>query len=78
MTIHRPSATSSRHSSRDEAVDRLYWVLTELDAERTVSWAEVERRAVDHDPSLDDAWSVAEGPALEAIIGESRRRVRTA
>ncbi len=74
MTVHRPSATSSRHGSRDEAVDRLYWVLTELDAERTVSWAEVERRAIGHDPALDDAWSVAEGAALETIIGQARRR----
>lgn len=76
MTIHRPSATASRHSSRDEAVDRLYWILTELDAERSVSWAEVERRAIAYEPAArDDAWSVAEGSALEAIVRASRRRV---
>jgi len=75
MTIHRPSAVTSHHSSRDEAVDRLYWVLSELDAEHKVSWSEVERRAIAHDEGgMDDTWSAAEGTELEAIVGASRRR----
>jgi len=66
---HAPSA----HASQDEATDRLYWLLMHLDPERTVSWGEVERRAITcvaDDPS--SPWRLLEGAELEHVVGGLR------
>lgn len=67
------SLAASRHASADEATDRLYWLLTHLDAERTVPWGEVERRAISRADG-DLPWLLLEGPPLAAILRELRDR----
>jgi len=69
----RPSGrAASEHASQDEATDRLYWLLTHLDPQRTVAWGEVERRAIASTTQGSSAWLLAEGAELERIVVELR------
>lgn len=62
----------SEHASQDEATDRLYWLLTHVDPQRTVAWGEVERRAIASTGQNPSAWLLAEGEELERIVDELR------
>jgi hypothetical protein len=73
MSKQRPE-TATRHVSQHEATDRLYWLLVQRDPNRSVSWSEVERRAVSYAPHDELPWRLEEGLALERIIAGVRHR----
>lgn len=64
----------SQHASRDAAADHLRTALAAIDPDGSVDWAEVEGRAITHDPGegVEEDWRVAEGAELEQIVGRLR------
>lgn len=77
-TTWSAQGSSSRHISRDEAIDRLYWLLGDLDPAHEVPWGAIERVAVSPVPDDELPWRLAEGAELVGIVAGLREHRRSA
>lgn len=73
-TAQSAHVTCSRHISQHEAIDRLYWLLAQLDPAHAVPWGAVEPRAVTFVATGEMPWRLAEGSELAAIVEDLRER----
>lgn len=71
---HATIEPMSHHPDHAAAVAHLEDAMTSLDHDRSVSWDEVGRRAITHDPraGLTDQYRLAEGAELEQLVARLR------